>query len=310
MRYEIIHRTIYKYQEPISVGHHLARLAPKNDGRQTLLWHGLDIDPAPSTMAGHTDYFGNRVLFFALHGSHKELVVTAHSRVIVNDPVIPDPLMTPPWETLRDGVRADELTPDAEAGEFSFPSPFIKPDPVFAKYALTSFIPGRAVLAAAIELNSRMFRDFKFDPKATDVATPILEAFKLRRGVCQDFAQIYIACLRSIGLPVRYVSGYLETLPPPGKPKMVGADASHAWVSVWCGAQNGWVDLDPTNNCLPSSRHISVAIGRDFGDVSPLRGVVYGSGDQELKVQVDVRPMSELKLVEATQSQSQSPSQQ
>ncbi len=304
MRYEVIHRTAYKYRDAISVGHHLARLAPRDDGRQSLAWHGLDIEPAPSTMMGHTDYFGNKVLFFALHGSHRELVVTAHSKVTVHDPEIPEPMTTPAWEALRDGVRADVLTPDAEAGEFSFPSPFIVPDAVFATYASVSFTPGRAILSAAIELNSRMFRDFRFDPKATDVATPILEAFRLRRGVCQDFAHIYIACLRSLGLPVRYVSGYLETLPPPGKPKLVGADASHAWVSVWCGSQHGWVDLDPTNNCLPSSRHITVAYGRDFGDVSPLRGVVYGSGDQEMKVQVDVKPISDRPSQMQSQAQS------
>lgn len=291
MRYEIVHRTSYKYKESISVGHHLARLAPRTLSRQSLQWHSLDIEPVPSSMAGHTDYFGNSVLFFALHGAHKELVVTAQSFVHVDPPNLPDAALTPAWETLRDGVRANVLTPDAEAGEFSFPSPFIRPDEVFSQYAAESFVPERPILDAAIELNTRLFRDFRFDPKATDVATPILEAFRLRRGVCQDFAHIYIACLRSLGLPVRYVSGYLETLPPPGKPKLVGADASHAWVSVWCGAEHGWIDLDPTNNCLPSSRHITVAVGRDFGDVSPLRGVVYGSGDQELKVQVDVKPM-------------------
>ena len=312
MRYEIIHRTAYTYKEPISVGHHLARLAPRDLDRQSLSWHGVDIEPPPSSMAGHKDYFGNSVLFFAMHGPHKELVVTAHSFVNVAAPIIPEPRATPEWETLRDGVRADVLTPDAEAGEFAFASPFIQPDEIFAKYALTSFIPERPILSAALDLNSRMFRDFKFDPKATDVATPILDAFKLRRGVCQDFAQIYIACLRSIGLPVRYVSGYLETLPPPGKPKLVGADASHAWVSVWCGAQHGWVDIDPTNNCMPSGRHITVAVGRDFGDVSPLRGVVYGSGDQKLKVQVDVRPVTDPpieKVKEAEKAQGQSQSQ-
>lgn len=290
MRYEIQHRTIYTYEEPVSIGHHLARLAPRNLTTQRCEWHGLDIEPPPHSMAGHTDYFGNTTLFFAMNGSHKTLSVTAHSFVVVEPPVPPNAAATPAWEVLREGVRADVLTLDAEAGEFAFASPLIIPRQIYADYARLSFTPKRPILEAALHLNGRIFRDFKFDPKATDVATPVQEAFEKKRGVCQDFAHIFIACIRSLGLPARYVSGYLETLPPPGKPKLIGADASHAWASVWCGAQHGWIDLDPTNDCMPSGRHIVVAHGRDFSDVSPLRGVVYGSGEQELKVSVDVTP--------------------
>ena len=292
MRYEIRHRTTCNYEEPVRVSHHLARMAPRTMPGQQCEWHGVDIEPVPSSLNGHTDYFGNAALFFALRGAHRSLTVTAHSFVTVDSPPAPDPLTTPPWEKLRDVVRSDVLTPDAEAGEFSFNSPLIQCGPEFRDYALPSFTPSRPVLAAALDLSHRIHLDFKFDPKATDVATPVREAFAKRRGVCQDFAHVLIASMRSLGLPVRYVSGYLETLPPPGKPKLVGADASHAWAGVWCGVSTGWVDLDPTNDCMPSGRHITVAYGRDFSDVSPLRGVVHGNGEQDLKVEVDVTPLA------------------
>lgn len=290
MRYEIKHRTTYSYDDPVSIAHHLARLAPRDLPHQRCEWHGLDIEPAPTTMAGHVDYFGNNTLFFAHHGTHKTLAINAHSIVHVSPPTIPDPAATPPWETVRELTRANELTADVEAGEFNFASPHIKPDASFAAFAVESFKPRRPILAAAKDLNTRIFKTFKFDPSATDVATPVEKAFEEKRGVCQDFAHVLIACLRSIGLPARYVSGYLETLPPPGKPKLVGADASHAWASIWCGSAHGWVDLDPTNDCIPGERHITVAHGRDFFDVSPLRGVVYGGGGHTLAVAVDVIP--------------------
>ena len=305
MRYEIQHRTTYTYEEPVSIGHHLARLAPRNLPGQRCESHDLDIEPKPVGTAGHTDYFGNAALFFALRGSHSSLSVLARSVVEVEAKPLPVAANSPPWETLRDGVRADVLTPDAEAGEFAFASPLVIPDVLFVAYAKASFPSQCPVLEGALHLNHRIFSDFKFDRKATDVATPLKEAFEKRRGVCQDFAHIFIACMRSMGLPVRYVSGYLETLPPPGKPKLVGADASHAWASVWCGAEMGWVDVDPTNDCVPSGRHITLAIGRDFNDVSPLRGVVYGSGEQELSVAVDVTSVMPVEP-QASQSQSQS----
>lgn len=290
VRYEILHQTTYTYDESVSIGHHLARLAPRETAHQHCEWHGVDVEPEPTSMAGHKDYFGNQCLFFALHGAHKTLSVTAHSFVVVTPPSLAEAGDTPPWDRLREDVKGGSLTPDVAAGEYAFASTLVRPDKVFADYALKSFPPGVPVLKGAIDLNERIFRDFKFDPAATDVATPIHEAFEQRRGVCQDFAHILIACLRSLGLPARYVSGYLETLPPPGKPKLVGADASHAWVSVWCGPEHQWQDLDPTNRCRPGERHITVAFGRDFSDVSPLRGVVYGSGEQTLKVAVDVTP--------------------
>ncbi len=290
MRYEILHHSEYTYQNPVSIGHHLARLAPLQLPNQQCEWHGLDIVPEPANMMGHTDYFGNKTLFFAFHGSHKSLKVTAHSFVEVHAPVVPLAGSTMSWESIRDAAHADALNPDTEAGEFMYSSNLVKTDKMFTDFAAVCFPPGRPILEAALDLNQRIYREFKFDPTATDVATPVEEAFKKRAGVCQDFAHILIACLRSLGLPARYVSGYLETMPPPGKLKLIGADASHAWISLWCGAQHQWIDLDPTNNCIPAERHITVAYGRDFSDVSPLRGVVYGSGQQKMKVSVDVIP--------------------
>lgn len=290
MIYEISHRTTYTYDEAVSISHHLARLAPKELPSQRCLSHEVTIEPAPTERSSHTDYFGNASLFFAIRGAHKSLTVSAHSRVEVQQNPPPNAACTPAWDLLRDACRADLLNDDALAGEFSYPSPMIQPAAMFAQYAASCFTPGRPVLEAALLLNTKIFTDFKFDSTATDVATPLEEAFKKKRGVCQDFAHVFIACIRALGLPARYVSGYLETLPPPGKAKLIGADASHAWASVWCGAGHGWVDFDPTNNCIPGARHITFAHGRDFFDVSPLRGIVIGQGSHTLTVAVDVNP--------------------
>ncbi|TLD69496.1 transglutaminase family protein [Phragmitibacter flavus] len=288
MIYEISHRTTYVYDEPVSISHHMARLSPRAMDTQRCLEHEVTIEPPPTDRAGHVDYFGNPALFFAIRGAHRRLTVTARSKVEVNVGGWIDHAKSESWEVLQQRCRMDRLTEDVMAGEFSFPSRLIYPSEEFAAYARISFQPGRSMLKAALDLNTRINKEFAFDPAATDVATPVDEAFKKRRGVCQDFAHVLIACVRSLGLPAKYVSGYLETLPPPGKVKLVGADASHAWVSVWCGTQLGWVDLDPTNNCIPGTRHITVAHGRDFRDVSPLRGIVIGEGSHELSVAVDV----------------------
>lgn len=293
MIYEISHRTTYVYDEPVSISHHMARLSPRVMETQRCLEHEVTIDPPPADRAGHVDYFGNPALFFAIRGAHRRLTVTARSKVEINLGQRVDHSKSESWEVLQQTCRMDRLTDDVVAGEFSFPSRMVYPSEDFAAYARISFQPGRSMLSAALDLNTRINREFVFDPAATDVATPVDEAFKKRRGVCQDFAHVMIACVRSLGLPAKYVSGYLETLPPPGRPKLVGADASHAWVSVWCGKELGWVDLDPTNNCIPGTRHITIAHGRDFGDVSPLRGIVIGQGSHELSVAVDVNPVPE-----------------
>lgn len=293
MKYRLVHRTKYTYEGAVTVSHHLARLAPRTLPGQRCPWHELEIQPVPVGRGVHVDSFGNVNAYFEIEGKHEVLEVIAHSLVEVFPTLHPDPRSTPPWESVRDSCRLERLTPGSEAGAFRFGSPMVPLGRDFADYAAGEFTPSRPILEAVLSLTNRIFKDFKFDPRATDVTTPVTEVLKKRAGVCQDFAHLMLACLRSLGLPARYVSGYLETRPPPGKPKLTGADASHAWVSVFCGESAGWIDVDPTNNVLPGERHITVAWGRDFSDVSPLRGVTLGAGGQHLSVAVDVTPVEE-----------------
>jgi transglutaminase-like putative cysteine protease len=292
VRYQIRHQTVYHYENPVSVSHHVVRLTPRSLARQKVLETGFNILPSPAALDSHEDYFGNLTTFLTVEGPHAQLTVSAASRVEVEPAVNPDPAATAPWEKIRDFSQGSAHSPAWAVSEFVYSSPLIATQAVFEDYARPCFGSGRPLLEAAIDLMHSLHKDFTFDPKATTVATPLPQVFRQRRGVCQDFAQLQIACLRSLGLPARYVSGYLETTPPPGKPRLVGADASHAWLQVWCG-DAGWIDLDPTNDLLPSHRHVTVAWGRDFGDVSPLRGVLVGSGKHRLEVAVDVIPVDE-----------------
>ncbi len=290
MHYRIIHRTTYTYESPVTVCHYVARLAPRALPGQECPWHEVHIRPEPVERATRLDYFGNTTLYFEIEGAHAQLEVISRSLVEVGMPEVIDPLATPAWQAIRDACQASVWSSAATASELACASALVPVGPEFADYARASFAAGRPVLDAVCDLNRRIHEDFLFDPTATDIATPVAQVLQQRRGVCQDFAQVMIACLRSLGLPARYVSGYLETVPPPGRDKLVGADASHAWISVFCGEQAGWVDADPTNNVLPCERHITLAWGRDFADVSPLRGVTIGSGEQYLQVAVDVLP--------------------
>ena len=287
MLYAITHPTTYRYQSAVSVSHHLAHLQPRETELQRVLEFSLEVEPETAVVVPRRDYYGNSAAFLAVERPHRVLVVTARSRVQVSAPKLPAPESTVEWEAVRDVCSDGFVTGDREAGEFLFDSPLVATAPIYAEYALESFVPKRPILVAVEDLTRRIFRDFKFDRRATTVATPVEEAFRKRRGVCQDFAHIAISCLRSLGLPARYVSGYIETLPPPGKPRLVGADASHAWFAFWCPG-HGWIDADPTNNLLCADRHITVAWGRDFSDVSPLHGVVVGGGEHRLSVGVDV----------------------
>ncbi len=293
MKYRLIHRTKYTYAGAVTVSHHLARLAPRTLPGQRCPWHELEILPEPVGRGVHVDSFGNVSTYFEIEGKHEVMEVIARSLVEVFPNHHPDARATPPWEQVRNACQVEKLTPGSEAGAFRFGSAMVPLGKEFADYAAVEFLPGRPVLEAVLGLTGKIFRDFKFDPRATDVTTPVSEVLKKRAGVCQDFAHLMLACLRSLGLPARYVSGYLETAPPPGRPRLTGADASHAWVSVFCGESAGWIDTDPTNNLLPVERHITVAWGRDFSDVSPLRGVTLGAGGQKLDVAVDVIPVEE-----------------
>jgi transglutaminase-like putative cysteine protease len=288
MRYEIVHKSSYQYNASVSSSQHVARLAPRNLPCQSCLQHELWITPVPARRELRWDYFGNGAVSFSIEQPYRELEVVARSLVDVMAPQPFLPLFPSPWESARDEIARALPGQNAwEAREFTCPSPFIGLLPEAAAYAGPSFTAGRPLQEALLDLTARIHRDFSFEPGTTTVSTPLLQVFKERRGVCQDFAQIQIACLRALGLAARYVSGYIETLPPPGQRKLIGSDASHAWVSAYCPTY-GWLDLDPTNNLIPSGRHITVAWGRDFTDVSPLRGVFMSSGQQQLKVAVDV----------------------
>jgi transglutaminase-like putative cysteine protease len=289
--YRVRHQTIYDYLEPVSVSHHAVRLTPRNLRGQRCRASELSVWPLPPFQAtSHTDFFGNTVTSFTLPESHSRMSVEAMSELEVDD--LPHPVLSdsPAWESVRDSVASDHTPEGLEAYQFVFDSLRVSAKPPLADYARESFPARRPLLEAVLDLTARIHQDFRFDAKATEVTTPVETFFEKRRGVCQDFSHLQIACMRSLGLPARYVSGYLRTLPPIGRPRLVGADASHAWCSAWC-AGFGWVDFDPTNNCLPTDGHITLAWGRDYSDVSPIRGVLLGGAKHSLKVGVDVMPL-------------------
>ena len=285
--FQITHTTSYEYHAPVTVSHHLMRLTPRALTRQKLLEHDIEVHPTPAATNQRIDYFGNDVTFATIERTHRQLSVISRSRVAVSPAFIPDAGETPGWETVRGLCRSDRTASVLEATEFTFASPLVPVEPIFAEFAASAFEPGRPILDAVTELTARIHREFKFDPTATTISTPLAEVLEKRRGVCQDFAHLQIACLRALGLPARYVSGYLETVPPPGQTKLVGSDASHAWLSFFCPGI-GWMDVDPTNNLFPSMQHITLGWGRDYSDVSPLRGVILGAGKHDLNVAVDV----------------------
>lgn len=299
-RYHVIHETRYDYESPVSISRQHLHLTPRDCPWQSVLDHAIGIDPQPSLRASRHDAFGNPVVQFAIESPHNSLVVRAESRIAVR-PHLPEvPFAdTPPWERVRDAVAYGARPIHLDACVYLFESPYVRAKREFAAYAARCFPPGRPLLESVQALMAQIHREFKFDAKATTVATPVLQVLEEKRGVCQDFAHLMLSCLRSLGLPARYVSGYLLTRPPPGKPRLVGADASHAWISVFCpdgheGESGSWVDFDPTNNLLPNTEHITLAWGRDFGDVSPLRGVILGGDAHTPEVAVTVAPDGEV----------------
>ncbi|HXI72672.1 MAG TPA: transglutaminase family protein [Verrucomicrobiae bacterium] len=292
MNYSITHRTVYEYSAPVTMSHHVARLEPCSMATQTLENFSLKIFPEPALRKARADYFGNRLCVFSVQEVHSKLEIITHSRVTVTAKKPPAPESSPAWEVAAQMFR-DPVSPEVvDPYQFIFDSPQVRASFELADYARESFGKDTPLLAGARDLTRRIFEDFKFDPKATTVATPLEEVWEKRRGVCQDFAHLGIACLRSLGLPARYVSGYLRTRPPEGKPRLVGADASHAWFRIFCPGI-GWTDFDPTNNVQPGEEHIVVAFGRDFGDVSPVAGILTGGGKHVVKVSVDVEPLAE-----------------
>lgn len=283
VRYTVRHRTAHRYLVPVTNGHSVLRLLPRETPWQRVLDRTVHVDPEPDHVADHVDVFGNLVRYCAVERPHDHLEVTSTSVVEVLDPGPPPD--GPPWEAATGGAgRVDGI----EQVELRYPSPLVPILDDLTAYGAASFTPGRPLGDAVRELVDRIAADFRFDPGFSDVTTPVEDVFAARRGVCQDFSHLLLGCLRGLGLAARYVSGYIESIPLPGMPKLQGADASHAWVSVqvpdW-----GWYDVDPTNPGAAPVQRVTVAWGRDYGDVAPLRGVVFGPpGDQDLEVAVDV----------------------
>lgn len=290
-RYRIEHHTAYRYSEPVMLSHQQLHLTPRSIASQRVHSHEVAIDPTPTLRREFTDAFGNPVTEIAIESAHRELDIGARTTLTRWEPQSPQAEATPAWETVREALRyRAPWHPEPtilEATQFLFESPNARVKRELGNYASDCFTSERPILSAAAALMAKIHGEFTFDPEATTVSTPVMSFFKKKRGVCQDFTHLMLSCLRSLGLAARYVSGYLLTRPPPGRPRRVGADMSHAWVSLFIPSI-GWRDLDATNNVMPGLDHITFAWGRDFSDVTPLRGVINGGGDQDLKVNVTV----------------------
>ncbi|MCK1361669.1 transglutaminase family protein [Bradyrhizobium sp. 199] len=288
MIYDIRHVTTYEYGSPVSVARCTLRLEPRTGNGQELISHRVEIRPRPSERNVRRDFFGTLTESVVIEAAHGNLRIDSRSRVAVSRRPPARDASSPSWESIRDiALEATSLGPSSPVG-YVFASPLVPVLPPLSAYAGMSFAPGAGILAGAVDLMHRVRTEFRYDPKATVISTPLGEVFDKRHGVCQDFAHVMIAGLRGLGLPAAYVSGYLRTIPPPGQARLQGADATHAWVSLWCGAELGWVDFDPTNDLLIGDDHIVLAVGRDFSDVSPVDGIIVGSPKQKLGVAVDV----------------------
>jgi transglutaminase-like putative cysteine protease len=286
--YDIRHVTTYSYEGPVSFARCSLRLEPRAGDGQQLVSHTVDIRPRPSERTVRRDFFGTHTESVSIETAHRSLRIDSRSRVSVSRHAPGRAAPSPEWESVRDlAFEAASLGPSSPIG-YVFASPLVPVVPPVTAYASLSFPPGNGILAGTVDLMHRIRTDFKYDPKATVISTPLKEVFEKRHGVCQDFAHVMIAGLRGLGLPAAYVSGYLRTIPPPGRPRLQGADATHAWVSLWCGEDIGWIGFDPTNDILVENDHIILAVGRDFSDVSPVDGIIVGSRKQKLGVAVDV----------------------
>jgi transglutaminase-like putative cysteine protease len=286
--YDIRHVTTYSYESPVSFARCSLRLEPRSGDGQQLVSHSVEIRPKPVERNVRRDFFGTHTESVLIETAHRSLRIDSRSRVSVSRQALGRTEPSPSWESVRDvAFEASSLGPASPVG-YVFASSLVPVLGPVTSYAVASFPQGQGILAGSVDLMHRIRNDFKYDPKATVISTPLREVFEKRHGVCQDFAHVMIAGLRGLGLPAAYVSGYLRTIPPPGKPRLQGADATHAWVSVWCGGEIGWIGFDPTNDILVENDHIILAVGRDFSDVSPVDGIIAGSRKQKLAVAVDV----------------------
>jgi len=289
MKYKVVHKTQYDYEQAVTHGYNLAHFSPRSFHRQVCVSSSITVEPVAEMMRTQEDFFGNTMTYFAVQQPHNSLIVTSCSDVdIIAEQHLPESLNAISWEQARDGILASTAIEDIEARQYSLESPYVKLSPDIKQYAAKSFTANRPLLEAVNDLMQRIHHEFTYDPDFTTLATPLTDVLAHRRGVCQDFAHLAIACIISHGMPTRYVSGYIETLPPPGQQKLQGADASHAWFSVMFPGY-GWLDFDPTNNQIPMDKHITTAWGRDYSDVTPLKGVIFGGGKKNtLQVSVDV----------------------
>jgi transglutaminase-like putative cysteine protease len=311
VKYRITHTTLYRYSQSVGLCQNEARLQPRNFWRQQCHQSRFDIQPTPSDFRAWIDYFGNHVTYFAIQQPHTQLIVTAISEVTI----FPrqnnlDLLNRMPWEQARSLLQdpllqgqgqvqnqhsqtqnqqqtQDQSLELLDAKQYLLDSPMVTVIPELADYAQSSFQPNRPLVDVVHDLMQRIYQDFTYDPSFTTIATPLSDVLKFRRGVCQDFAHLAIGCLRAYNIAARYISGYVETLPKAGQQRLVGADASHAWFSVYI-PNTGWLDFDPTNNTVPLDQHITLAWGRDYADVTPLKGIAFGGGQHTLSVSVDV----------------------
>ena len=288
MIYAVRHLTTYRYDSEVAYARCVLRLTPATNGAQTLLQSSIIVDPAPARKALKTDAFGSQVVAMVVETPHDELVIESRCLVDVHTPAPGPPQLTARWEAVREAALQSRRLDAASPALYLYPTRATPNVAVITEHARASFASGRPVLEAAAELMGRLKAEFVYDPDANNVRTSVVEAFEKRHGVCQDFAHVMICCLRGQGLPARYVSGYIRTIPAPGQPRMEGADATHAWVELWCGEDRGWVGLDPTNNLFVGQDHILLAAGRDYRDVAPIDGVLLGAGRQTLDVEVDV----------------------
>lgn len=291
MIYEVSHRTAYRYESTVTQSQHLIHLAPRASARQLVQRHMLLIEPTPTWRNDFTDYFGNPTSVLGIDNEHHELVMHARSTIEVTPRSDVDVEQGASWDEVRGRIATANHEIDLDVAQYALPSPATPTSDPLLAYAAPSFTPRRPLLSVAWDLTRRIFEDFTFDSQATDVSTPIVDILKNRRGVCQDFAHVALACLRAHRIPARYVSGYILTSPPPGMARLQGADASHAWISVWA-PEMGWIDFDPTNRVIPSDEHIAYAYGREYADISPISGVLLGGGQHEVEVAVDVVPVS------------------
>jgi len=290
MIFDVSHKTHYCYSSPVVQSQHLVHMSPRQRQRQIIRHHSLIVEPAPVVRYEGTDAFGNPVVILDIELPHEELILHARSTIeVLPPPAIPLADSTA-WDELDSSLSAPGKGLDLDVIQFRCASRLTTANLAIADYASLSFAAGRPVLEAVADLNRRIFKDFTFDPTATDISTPIAHVFQQKRGVCQDFAHLTLACLRAMRVPSRYVSGYIMTRPPPGQPKLQGTDASHAWISAWA-PEAGWMDFDPTNGLIVADEHITIAHGRDYDDVSPISGVLLGGGEHTVAVGVDVLPV-------------------